>query len=387
MLTSFKAIRRFSRLREEQRTFVFFAEDRTYFPYFRELINELVDNRRVPICYLTCDASDPILYLNHPRILTFNIGSKLALTALFLHLRCKFLISTTPDLQTYHLRRSLVDQVHYVYIFHAMTSTHMVYREGAFDNFDSVFCVGKHQVEEIRQWEKLRNLPPKQLYPVGYSPLDCLQIHRMSHETIEKPSKGSLTIVLAPTWSEFDFLKHNGTAICHTLLEAGHTLIVRPHPRTIILNKELPELLIGEFGHHPKFQLQTDITQIETLWNSDILISDWSGIALEYAFGFERPVLFIDATPKVNNPNFRQISSIPIEVQAREKIGKVVSLSDLGDIDSHIQDLWSRREELKENIRRWREEIVFNPMQSAKIAADLLLKMNTAKDSGLEHAM
>ena len=32
------------------------------------------------------------------------------------------------------------------------------------------------------------------------------------------------------------------------------------------------------------------------------MVSDWSGVAMEFAFGLERPVLFIDVPRKTNNP-------------------------------------------------------------------------------------
>ena len=43
------------------------------------------------------------------------------------------------------------------------------------------------------------------------------------------------------------------------------------------------------------------------------MISDWSGVAIEYAFAFEKPVLFIDTPQKINNPDCYQIDIVPLE--------------------------------------------------------------------------
>ena len=60
------------------------------------------------------------------------------------------------------------------------------------------------------------------------------------------------------------------------------------------------------------------------------MISDWSGISFEYAFTFERQVIFIDVPKKELNPNSSDISLEPIEISARKKIGHVISVNNLG---------------------------------------------------------
>ena len=61
-------------------------------------------------------------------------------------------IMTMPDLGTFYLKRS-VHPVHYVYLFHNMVSSHMTFKPGAFDHFDTIFCVGPHHIDEIRKTE------------------------------------------------------------------------------------------------------------------------------------------------------------------------------------------------------------------------------------------
>ena len=53
------------------------------------------------------------------------------------------------------------------------------------------------------------------------------------------------------------------------------------------------------------------------------MISDWSGVALEYAFGFKKPVIFCDIPKKINNPKYLELGIIPLEEQIRSKVGTI----------------------------------------------------------------
>ena len=50
------------------------------------------------------------------------------------------------------------------------------------------------------------------------------------------------------------------------------------------------------------------------------MVSDWSGVALEFAFGLEKQVVFIDQPLKLNNPEYSRLKSDPLETLLREKI-------------------------------------------------------------------
>ena len=56
----------------------------------------------------------------------------------------------------------------YLYYFHALASTHVIYKSNAFDNFDIIFTNGEYQIQEIRENEKIFNLKRKELYNSGY---------------------------------------------------------------------------------------------------------------------------------------------------------------------------------------------------------------------------
>ena len=59
--------------------------------------------------------------------------------------------------------------------FNSIVSSHTIYRKGAFDHFDSIFCAGPHHIKEIKATEQLYNLNHKNLVMYGYGLLDKLQ--------------------------------------------------------------------------------------------------------------------------------------------------------------------------------------------------------------------
>ena len=157
-------IEKFNELDLDERSIVFYSENSVIlYPYVEEVIREL-QNRDQKVCYLTSSKDDPILKNKNENVRVFYIGdSELEKMKFFLRLKAKVLITTMPDLGSYHIKRSKVFPVHYIYAFHDMQSTHMVKRKGALDQFDSIFCVGPYQVQEIRATEQLYSLKQKNL--------------------------------------------------------------------------------------------------------------------------------------------------------------------------------------------------------------------------------
>jgi len=105
------------------------------------------------------------------------------------------------------------------------------------------------------------------------------------------------------------------------------------------------------------------------------MISDWSGVALEFAFTFERPVLYIDVPKKMHNPDFKNIPNIPIEVSIRDKIGEITSPLDIESIPRSIEELCKKSEIIKEQIKKLRDDTIFNIGKSDKVGAEEIIKL------------
>jgi len=154
-------LKRFENLDQKEKSIVFYSENENSRFIFKSLIDELINIHNYTICYVTSNKDEKILNETNKKIKTFCIGEGAVRTKFFLNLKASILIMTMPDLETFHIKRSKIYPVHYVYFFHAMVSTHLVYRKNAFDHFDSIFCVGEYQINEIRSAEKIYNLKPK----------------------------------------------------------------------------------------------------------------------------------------------------------------------------------------------------------------------------------
>ncbi len=382
--------KKFCALPQSERKIVFYAEDNHSLVHFEEIIRKLAGEHNESVCYLTSDPEDPVLETPLPKTKAFYIGEGITRTTAFLTMTADLLMMTMPDLENYHIKRSKVYPTHYLYLFHALVSTHSNYRKGAFDHFDTVFCTGAFQVEEIRETEKAYDLPAKHLYEDGYRRLESLIDDVRSHREREGgPSEqGPKTVIVAPSWGENAILESCGAEVIKPLLAAGYRTIVRPHPMTTKHKPELIAALQEQFSDHEQFALQTDIRDKKTLYESHVMISDWSGVAMEYAFACERPVIYIDLPKKCNNPEADKIPQIPVEVSIREKIGKVISPENLDELPAAIEDIFGQGEAFIDKIRKARDQSVFNLGDSidgavseiVRIAQEVSAKNKTQRD-------
>ena len=374
MFRAWFSLRRFNRLDRSERAIVFYAESRADWAHLGPIVEGIVGGHGRTVCYVTSDATDPVLTNPNPRIRTFYVGSGTVRTTFFRLLDASVMVMTLPDLETYHLKRS-VHPVHYVYVFHSMVSTHMIYRKGAFDAFDTVLCVGPHHVAELRRTEEVYGLQQKSLVPHGYGRLDAILATAEPQRVASGDAGQGRRILLAPSWGECSFIEASvGSELIRRLLDGGHHVVLRLHPMTV---RRFPALA-GELAQRfagGSFRVETDMREQASLHESDLMISDWSGAALEYAFGRERPVLFIDMPMKVNNPEHERIGIPPIEDTIRSEIGAIVDPSDLATALPAVERLTADADAFRGRLREARERAVYNVGRSASIGAAEVVRL------------
>ena len=364
-------LKKFKKLNDEQRSIVFYAENKASMNHFRLLISELTKERNFQICYVTSVKNDPILSINDKNILAFYIGDGIVRTKFFLELKAKILIMDMPDLDSFHIKRSKIFPVHYIYIFHSMFSVHSYLRKGAVDHYDTIFCVGEHHKREILETEKIYGLKPKKLVDYGFGRLDTLLRERSNFKK-EKLNTENL-IIIAPTYGDNNLLKICGVKLIETLLDSNFKVLLRPHFRIFKESKDVIRIIRDKFQNNNNFLLEEGIIKPEIFHSSRCMISDWSGISLEYAFIFERPIIYIDVPKKELNEEADKISLTPIEVSIREKIGYLVDPDNLTEIPKIILEI--NDESRAEQIRDIRSKTVFNIDKSASIGADYITKI------------
>ena len=367
-----KELKRFQKLDKKDRSIVFYLENEYYFIYFQPIVEKLTQKYDMKICYITSSKTDPMLTCKDKNILPFYIGDGIARSNFFINLKATVIVMTMPDLETFHIKRSKVYPVHYVYIFHSLTSTHYIYGKNAFDNFDTIFCTGNYQIIEIQERERKFNLGKKKLVKHGYGRLDTL-IDEAQSTDIRKRASNNKVILIAPSWGANGLIETRGQEIVHILLDSGFDVILRPHPMTIKKSNKVIQKIEKEFKDNLKFKLETDIRNTESWFLCDCMISDLSGAAIEYSFTFEKPILYIVTPEKIVQK--KQIDLVSLEEKIRPQIGEVISLSQLSLLPSKINQLLLSQNKFKEKIQKIREETVFNIGNSGEQGAKYLLEL------------
>ena len=367
-----KEVKRFNKLDKRDRSIVFYLENESDFIFFKPIVERLTQEYNTKICYVTSSKTDPMLNCNNKNILSFYVGDGVARSNFFINLKATIMVMTMPDLETFHIKRSKVYPVHYVYIFHSLNSTQRAYKKTAFDNFDTIFCIGNYQIIEIQTRERKFNLRGKKLIKHGYGRLDTL-INEVLNTNIRKNASDKKVVLIAPSWGDYGLIETKGQEIVSTLLDSGFDVILRPHPVTLKKSNKIIQKIEKEFKDNLNFKLETDIRSTESWFLCDCMISDLSGAAIEYAFAFEKPVLYVVTPEKIVQEN--EIGLVPLEEKIRSEIGEIVSLSQLSLIPSKINQFLLSQNKFKEKIQKLREETIFNIGNSGEQGAKHLLEL------------
>jgi YidC/Oxa1 family membrane protein insertase len=362
---NWKSYRHFKRLARRDRGIVFYSETHQDWHHLQPLIDFLAGPLSRRVCHVTSEPTAPLPASDGGRVHAFRIGGGAVCTWFFQTLEADVLVLTMLDLGNFQLKRS-VHPVHYAYVFHSMGSTHMVDHENSYDHYDTLLCAGPHHVAEIRRREELRGLRPKRLFAQGYPRLERLVA--LAADTHPPPS-GVPTALLAPTWGERSTLHVCGESLIAALLGGGINVIMRPHYHTARRSPEVVSRLIARFGSHPGFRHVDRMGESASLFESDLLISDWSAMPIEYALGLGKPVLFVDVPPRVQNPAYAELGLEPMEMRIRRELGAVLPLDRVADAPAYVSDLLRDAAAFRDRGPALREAWTFNFGRSVEVGA------------------
>ena len=272
--------------------FVIFSDDKRYWTVFEPICREL-DKRGKDVVYMTASEDDPALDNPYEHVKAEFIGKDNKAFAKLNFLNASVVVSTTPGLDVYQWKRSKQVQ-YYVHVPHAASEI-TLYRMFGIDHYDAVLLSGEYQVQDIRNLEKLRQLPAKELVKVGIPYMDNM-VKRL--ETVGPAPEHPRTVLLAPSWGQSAILSVYGGKIIDVLLKTGYHVIVRPHPQSFKSETELMDKLMKEYPESDQLEWNRDTDNFEVLRRSDILISDFSGVVFEFCLIYDKPVIYTD--PKFN---------------------------------------------------------------------------------------
>ena len=353
---------------------VFYSESNGFYKYYAGLIEYLLKNTNIVIHYITSDPNDNIFKMaeEEPRIRGYYIGEKKLIT-LMMKMDADIVVMTMPDLETYHIKRSYVrNNVEYLYVQHGMGSINMAYRKGALDHFDTILCPNLKQKEEILAQENLYNLKSKKLIECGYFILDDMieQYDRIKNEPRLSEKQ---TILIAPSWQEDNIVDSCLDELLHELGKSNYNIIVRPHPQHVRHKREKLEKIKEKYADNPNITVQMDFSATDTVWKADLLVTDWSDIALEYAFCTKKPILFVNTPMKVMNPEYTKIDIVPINIEIREIAGQTAEVDELDKVPEIIDNLFGNKELYEKKISAYLNEQVYNVGKSAEIGGKYIV--------------
>ena len=225
--------------------------------------------------------------------------------------------TTTPSVGTTIFPKSQVKPSNkipkYIYLFHSLVSPNEMYIKKSFKNFDYIFSPSKTISNQI----KCLISNNTKIYETGYLLFNEVEIFKFNNENNNK-------VLLAPTWGvgvneiSKDINKINQFAIKNKL-----ELVFRPHPMTDVESLKLNSEIIIDSSK--------DLSNLEKY---SLLITDFSGIALEFFYLTGKPIIFLDVAKKIKRKMSKKEKDFNlIENMMREMLGKKLNINQLENFD------------------------------------------------------
>ncbi len=354
---------------------VFYSEKNGFYKYFERLINYLLSHSNIIIHYVTSDPDDSIFALaeKEEKLKAYYIDEKRLIT-LFMKMDADIVVMTMPDIENFHYKRSYVKKdIEYIYVFHGPTSSHMNMNKGCIDNYDTIFCTGDFHIDEIRSAERIYGLKKKNLVVCGYGFLETL---KEKYDAMDKSENERKKVLIAPSWQKDNILDSCIDSLLESLLGKGYNVVVRPHPEYVKrYGYRLDEILkrYEEYkGGDLTFEL--DFSSSDSIYNSDVLITDWSAAAYEFSYVTLKPSVFIDTPIKVINPEYEKIGIEPLEIKLRSEIGKRYKPDDFSTLSDDINYMIAHKSDYSEKIKNIRDTYVANFGSSAEVGGKYIIR-------------
>ena len=334
---------------------IIYSEGLNYQKYFINLINTLEEKQR--IIYLSSELKDVIKKKN---IINLYIGTGLIRFFIFYFANGDNFYLTLTDLENHELKKSKFIK-NYIYVFHSPVSLLRAYTKNAFNNYDTIISIGKKHTEEIRFLEKLNNSPTKKIIERKYFFFQYLE-DRLNKKKISFNNKIK-SILIAPSWNyqNKNFFTQTCEDLISIILKKGIKVILRPHPEHYKRNSDVIINIKNIFKSFKKFYFDSDPSNFKSLLNSDLLITDYSGISIEYLLVFRKPVIFFDEYVKNHGShnNVRKKYSL-IEDDIKNNFGLSIKKNNLSDFYNIADKYYKNFKQIRKKINDFKNIFFYN---------------------------
>ena len=355
---------KFFLLNKNKKKYILFSESKYYRNHFEKLIKNLKQKFHNDVYYLTSDFEDYNFFKE--KIKTYYIGSGTVRHLIFYKFNCENLILTLTDIGNHLPKSKNCDN--YVYFFHALESTHIIYTKEAYKNYDTIFSNGIYQEQELRKAEKIFNFPEKKIINTGYFYFDYL-LQKINPNIVQKN-----LILFAPSWSydKKNFFENHSLQLIQKLLDENYSVIFRPHSEHYKRSKVVIKEIINRFGKVNNFFFDTSSSNISSMEKSEILITDTSGIMFEFTLLLNRPCLCFNEIKKIHNPDYKALDIESLEEIFIKNFAKPLKTSEIGSIKNHCITALKNSRDIQYEVKNFREKYISNIKRSVEVAVDYL---------------
>lgn len=351
---------------------VFYSEKNGFYKYYQNIIEELIRRTNIVVHYITSDPNDEVFQIESEQFKPYYIGEN-RLIVLMMKLEADIVVMTTPDLENFQLKRSYVKKdALYIYVPHDVNSSNLTFRKDALDHYDVIFTSGYKNKAELAEREEKFNLPKKELVEWGSSVIDNMIVSydKMLQEETEKSEQK--TVLIAPSWQKDNIMDSYIEEMLDQLKNSPYRVIVRPHPQYVRHYGARIDALAEKYASENMI-FQKDFSSNKTVYTADLLITDWSSIAFEYAFSTLKPVLFINTPMKIMNPDYQELSEVPIDIELRNEVGISLDTDKLSELNTTVDTLFHADRFSVESMTQLREKYIYNIGESGKVGAKFII--------------
>lgn len=364
-------------LKIQGKKIVFYSEKNGFYKYYKNIIEEIIRRTNIVVHYITSDPEDEVFGMESEQFKPYYINEN-RMIVLMMKMQTDIMVMTTPDLENFQLKRSYIQKdIEYIYVPHDVNSSNLTFHKNALDHFDTIFTSGPKNKAEIAEREQKFRLPAKNLIEWGSSVIDNMTVsyeQMLKEEDTESATAEGKTVLIAPSWQEDNILDSCIEQMLDRLVQTKHHIIVRPHPQYVRHFEMRIDALAAKYREYG-VTFQKDFSSNKTVYMADLLVTDWSSISLEYAFSTLKPVLFIDTPMKIVNPDYKELETVPIDIELRDKVGISVALDNIeNEIVPAVDRLLNDVQFSHDSMRALKEQYIYNVGTSGKVGAKYIIE-------------
>ena len=329
--------------RIENSDIVIYNEGKQYFTTFYPIIEELI-KREIKFTYLYSEKDDPMIQkINTTDTHFIDKGNK---AFFYLNtLNARICIMTTPGLDVLQIKRSKGVN-HYCHIAHSTGGCR--YEVFGIDYYDSVLVPNIYDKSFIEELERKRNLPKKDIRIVGTPYLDYI-LGQTYVSDIKEPNQ--TTILISPTWGTHGLLNMYGEKILDILLSQElYDVIVRPHPQSVAYESSMIRNLQDKFENNKNLYWDYENDGSISMSKATIMISDFSGIILDYMFLYSKPVISLPGTIDLRGKDYVDKDKTLWQIDFYNTYTTVLDKKDIINLDQIISTVLQDNNKSHKNV-------------------------------------